>query len=345
MARILLTGLTAKQRGEGRPQVATLLCGAHKALVAAGHHVERRKVEPDEDLKAQFDCAVIALYDYKGTSATAQKFNTIRAALDLPHVLAWDDWNAKTIFSSVRAGASQFWRLGLHENDPKVSLQRDKLMRERGPEVTQLVQGWQKRIPKMLCCSFNWGDHERLAAQHQFLELCCWDPSPWIHGMYDHKGVKQHVFAQRMRRWVLASLWNHDDWLADINPSWDVLELFKPHRGARAWAQAEDDVFREYCTSMGVLSPPYEQLAGSGWWRNRFVFAADAGCAVYAHPTEVAPALGPQSHFYWELDQIECQPASRVAEIAEKQAEELRGWESSQLDSAKQVSDFVTSVI
>lgn len=341
MARILLTGFTAKQRGEGRPQVTTLLCGAEIALKHAGHYVERRKVFPDEDLKAQFDVAVVAVYDYKGSSATAQKFNTIRACVDLPHVLAWDDWNAKGIFSSISSGSKQFWRLGLHESDPKVNLQRDVLLRTRGEHVTQLIQSWATAIPKMLCCAFNWGDHSVLKAAHPFGELCCWDPSPWVHGMHDDLGCKQ---VQRMRRWVLASLWNHDDWLRELDPTWDVLKITKPGKNKRSWQLEEASVYREYCTSMGVLSPPYDQLAGSGWWRNRFVFAADAGSVLYADPSEVAPVMGETSNFYWDLDWLEASPDSQLAQVAEAQARELRGWEKSAADSAKQLEEFVLSV-
>lgn len=337
MARILLTGFTAKQRGEGRPQVTTLLCGAEIALKHAGHHVERRKVDPGEDLKAQFDVAVVALYDYKGTSATAQKFNTIRACLDLPHVLAWDDWNAKQIFRSVDVGRRDFWSLGLHQNDMKVQKQKETLWK-RCDDVHALIDRWVTRIPKMLCCSFEWGDHSRLASAHNFGELCCWDPSLWVRGMH---GLP---VMQKQRHWALASLWNHDDWLEQIEPSWIVGKQAKPWKG-RGWQVEESEVVNAlYGPSWGVLSPPYHGLAGSGWWRNRFVFAQDAGCVIYADPSEVAPALGDTSNFYWSLDQIECMPDSQLAVLAQQQSDELRGWEKSAADSAKQLEEFVLSV-
>lgn len=339
MARILLTGFTAKQRGEGRPQVATLLCGAEVALRHLGHYVERRKVDPDEDLRAQFDCAVVAVYDYRGTSATAQKFNTIRAALDLPHVLAWDDWNAKSIFNSLK-NPKDFWALGLHQNDAKVERQVDKLHEDgKASAANELVYRWLLSVPKMLCCSFNWGDHDKLKAAHDFGELCCWDPSPWVRGMHGFP------VALKQRHWALASLWNHDDWIDELNPSWIVGKQAKPWKG-RGWQLEESEIVQDlYAHSWGVLSPPYAQLAGSGWWRNRFVFAQDAGCVIYADPSEVAPALGDTSHFYWELDQIECMPDSGLHEVAEKQAEELRGWELPANDSAKRLEEFVLSVV
>lgn len=337
MARILLTGFTAKQRGEGRPQVATLLCGAQLALEYAGHHVERRKVYPDEDLKSQFDAAVIAVYDYRGTSATAQKFNTMRAALDLPHVLAWDDWGASKIFGSMRKGRRDFWALGLHENDKKVQLQREAL-RARADEVNALVDFWARSVPKMLCCAFNWGDHSKLKAVHNFGELHAWDPSPWV------RGIHGFTVMPKKRDWTLASLWNHDKWLDELEPSWPVINQSKSI-GGRTWQVEEHEVVNAlYGPSWGVLSPPYQELSGSGWWRNRFVFAVDAGCVLYADPSEVSPALGPNSWYYMELDRIESLPDSYLQQVADQQRDELLGWEKPAADSAKQLSDFVMSV-
>jgi hypothetical protein len=102
----------------------------------------------------------------------------------------------------------------------------------------------------------------------------------------------------RQRRWVLASLQEHDKWASSLGLSWDVLRLggVKKNPGGTVIAGMSQPVLPEaavlqhYAESWGVLSPPYLS-AGSGYWRTRFAQAIDAGCLIW--PGEVdASALG-----------------------------------------------------
>lgn len=337
MAKILVTGFTAKQRGEGRPQVLTLLDGVVPALEHLGHQVERRKVALDEDLSS-FDLAIVGVYDYRGTSATAQKFQATRACLALPHVLAWDDWNSRGIWGSFSRGPDEFWASGMHKNDPRHQEMKAEFERCWKPAATRQAERWAERVESCVCCAFSWGDHRVLRAEHDFGSLLCWDPTPWLRGYYGTQ-LDGHVIPKD-RQWVLASLGNFDNWLGAVNPTWPVTTQMKPGPGARGWQVTESRVFQTYACNWGVLSPPYDHLRGSGWWRNRYVLAADAGCVLWAHPNEFLPNLG-CSYYYTPLDSIEEMSDAGLLGLAEKQAAELDEWQLSKDASASKLWDWL----
>ena len=110
--KILVTGLTAKQRGSGRPALFLLLDAVTLALRSLGHEVDREvRLDIEEDL-SQYDAAIVALAPFGQTSCINQKFQQLRVCLDLPHVVAYDDWRWKETFGPIAKGNTDaFWRL------------------------------------------------------------------------------------------------------------------------------------------------------------------------------------------------------------------------------------------
>jgi hypothetical protein len=331
--RCLLTGFTNKQRGESDLNLILLIECMKRALKHHGWHVEHRSITEDEDLKAQFDIAVVGIFNYAADVCGAQKFVASRAALELPHVLAWDDWNAESIWGSVRKGTPAFMRLGLQENSEKAQGIKERLTARY--DYGTLAKRWSQNVHACVCCAFNWGEHARLKAKHNFDHFLAWDPSPWAYGSY-----APDYSQPRQKMWVAASLGVQHDWLESLDLTWPIIDVTKPKPGARNWQLQEGDLFKLYCTNRGVLSNPYPTMARTGWWRNRFPFASETGCIVAAHPSEVA-SMGETTHYFWSTKQIEAMDDDSLDAIAAAQAEELRSWELSLEQSGQQLAEWL----
>jgi hypothetical protein len=98
----------------------------------------------------------------------------------------------------------------------------------------------------------------------------------------------------------------------------------------RSSVMPEAEVVQEYARCWGVLSPPYAKLLGSGWWRNRFVYAAATRTVFWGDPRE-APQLG--GAYELPLGKIETLGIWELDSLADYQADSLRGrcWTGEQL--------------
>lgn len=79
-----------------------------------------------------------------------------------------------------------------------------------------------------------------------------------------------------------------------------------------------------YCGARGILSPPHNH-PGSGWWRVRYLMAADAGCVLSAHPDEAAVlgagyiiATDPRIVEKWTDEQLDRVAAQQARTLANK---------------------------
>lgn len=336
--KCLITGFTAKQRGEGRPQVLTLMDGMEIALRHAGWTVERRKVDPHEDLSS-FDLAVIGVYDYGSLTASIEKCRSSVAALKLPHVLAWDDWQSDKIWSGVRKGAGAMLRLNMFKNQPARMVNQQAVVDEYGTQLATLADRWAECVHACVCCAFSWGDHSILKAEHSFEDLLCWDPTPFVAGFYGFSSSEDA--SNKNKQWVCASLNDQSVWLNTLNATWPVLDRDKPYSGAKCWQSTEEEIFVEYRDNWGVLSPPYSHLLGSGWWRNRYVLAADAGSVLYADPRELRALKA--SWYFTPFGTIEDMSAEELDGLAREQKQELQSWCLSADESASQLAAWLQS--
>lgn len=342
--RILVTGMTAKQRGGGSLPLFLLLDAATLALRSLGHTVTRNKtLTVGESLRSEYDAAIVALAPFGATSAGSQRIAQLTACLDLPHVVAQDDWRVGGVFGVFKTpeGAiNQFWRGGLCETSDAWRADRDAAMK-RKPAYDHMLTAWSDTIPACLTCAFNWGKHDILKAYHRFGSKLCWDPTPWIVDHFARSAAPEVLQTRKKRQWVLASLSEQDAWVESLGLKWPVVGPFK-HVGerGRSWQMPEADVFKLYEESWGVLSPPYPELNGSGWWRNRFPLSTLAGSVIACDPSEISALKA--SWFYTDPHQVESLSDEQLAALAARQYNEMWNyWSMPQSASAKQLADWL----
>lgn len=148
-----------------------------------------------------------------------------------------------------------------------------------------------------VCPMYRWGDHEIAQGllPEGSMELIPLDPSEIAYDVVkawresdDHADVPQEF---KKREWLLSALVAHDGWLKKQKFEWPVWNtgsrnmIKKMGTGERVFSEV--DVVQRYAERWGVLSPPYREHAGCGWWRSRFIYAAATGSVLVAHPTEV----------------------------------------------------------
>lgn len=315
--KILVTGFTAKQRGHGRPRIFLLLDAVALALQSLGHEVTRTgNFLPGDPLVDEHDAIIVGVYSYNSIAAFGSKVAMVEACTRKPYVLAWDDYHSREVFGSISAGPPSLWRPGPMEGTDKW----DVIEAEAAPRrqrINELAMTWADQIPNCLVAAFDWGNHDILAAQHSFGSLLPWDPSPWITDWYS-----QVDDAEKQREWVMATLSNYDAWTELLSLKWPVMNIAKP-KGTRTreWQLEEQEVFDTYCRSWGVLSPPYEHLLGSGWWRNRFALSTLAGSILLCDHDEIKPLKS--SWYYTNEVDIERRDDMGLACLADAQHEEF----------------------
>jgi DNA (cytosine-5)-methyltransferase 1 len=275
--RFLVTGCTPIQVGSERTELKIIT--STRAMVAAltelGFNVEWRGITPGEDLEGYAGCLVYL-----------QKFNSIACSyypgamwtvLKRPDaILGMDDWQTHTI----KAGFDTFARsreraFRLHGEDLEESV-KDVLF--EGLQRYAALERWPHPT---IVPTFEGGDTSLLRVPAELVPI---DPTAFT-PRYPHEP------AERERAWVQASLLLKDP----PSTTWPVtyfgnLGTGKGGAGRSAVREPqprvpEPELMKVYAKHWGILSPPHDH-PGSGWWRVRYLMAADAGCVLSAHPDE-----------------------------------------------------------
>jgi len=283
--RLLLTGSTPMQVGSQRTQmkIITSMEAWRAALTEIGYDVDWRMVSPGEDLSSY--AVVMAALNKPVSIASHHFYGALWSLYRHPaRIAVMDDWQTlefmpgvKTISKTLERAFHIFqhvperWRSSLYE---MLLHLRD----ERWP--------WTTVVPV-----FDGGDVSLLGLNR----------GPTV-GVDPTSYVKRYspVEVKRERRWVQASLLLKDP----PTTGWPV-EFFGNAGRARGGlglsgkreAQrrvVESDLMTEYCQSWGILSPAHPH-GGSGWWRVRYLMAADAGCVLSASADEAAVLGEPYS--------------------------------------------------
>jgi hypothetical protein len=316
MPRILLTGFTRIQANDtdrthlkyvSNPQYL------YKALRAAGADVDWRPAVPGEDLSG-YDGLIIGL---QSTSSLGSKhaFGALWCVLqNMPKMFLFDDWNVRGVVSDLARTVGKPKSVFFKEMLPRTyrdSAQRavDELM-----AAVNYLGGKQWNEPS-LGSFYDWGDHAKYKEGTPIGELLTFDPSCY---QVDY-GIKPA--ADKERKWVLASLGDHTKWMGRLGLTWEIVHFGnrKLEKEGIATRLTEEQLMRVYERCWGVLSPKYNH-AGSGWWRARFEFAAQAGCILLADAEEVG-ALGPA--YTRAPRDIEGEDEGTLMSIAEDQAAAL----------------------
>lgn len=328
--KILLTGCTNIQALAERRQRYTyvlLYDMVHDGLVELGHEVDWRPVTPGEDLKGEYDLALVGLAAMNGFLTSTHKWGALWAASQLPHAVVFDDWQVKGICGSIRI-QSTLWSLGV------VDAQAHAAALPYKREIEAQRAAWASKMDHVIAPLFNWGDRAIFEDNHSMGRLWTWDPSPHIAFPELRPGV------EKQRQWACAALANKDAWLARYDFSWPVERRFK---GGLPRLKTETEIVLDcYQPAWGVLSPAVAGLDGSGWWRARFNFAAHVCSVLWGEPAELAP-LG--SAYHLPLAEIEAMRDSDLSELASAQASWLRGQELSRAESLFQLDRIVQSVV
>jgi hypothetical protein len=337
---ILVTGMTRAQTSDGaalgNQWAAQLMVDA---LRDAGHAVDHRPPCIDDEKLDEYHVVLVGITSLSGFPCdfkypaldTIARVHT-RRGRGRGLLFFLDDWQVSEIYNSFRE---------VSRHGARRLLEPTRNGKRAGYEWAcanaDALISWVKALlewpwPTTIIPKFSWGDGQILIdkpkagiAKNRGMQARSFefvDPSPYC---------QRHpvlIPAQRERAWVSAALTcGTDEWLAKQAFTWTVEQYGRKKRGQQQLAV--DDLVGRYASTRGVVSTPYPH-AGSGWWRERFVHAAQAHSVIYADPREVR-GLG--DAFRVPLSVIERSTDEQLAEIANEQARELeaRMWPAERL--------------
>jgi hypothetical protein len=320
--KILMTGATSQQIGNGtRLGYGPVIDLFRDALIDAGCEVHHRRFQPNDDL-SEYDCAIVGQNPMNALTATY-----LYGALD---VLGRARQNKVGLLLSV-----DDWQLGLlHTGRRTILRDQRRLAREqiRGARrdldwamdnldrLMVVVRALEERPwPATIVPKFGWGDASPLLAQIPARRHVTVDPSSYATEYPTTIPDDQ----DRYGAWVLGILSDQREWVSKLGLSWPV--SYTGGKKSKAdQPMKEVDLVQRYAQCWGVLSPPYKQLFGTGWWRNRFVYAARTQGILYADPAE-AGVIGDA----YKLDpaEVEKLPVPQLRELADAQRSQLESWQ------------------
>ena len=141
------------------------------------------------------------------------------------------------------------------------------------------------------------------------------DPSNMLN---DANPFTVDIPVEKERAWVLAGLYDQSAWAQSLKIRWPL--TCYGHRRSGLQVLPEIALIKEvYANVWGVLSYPYPSK-NVGWWRNRYQFAAKAGCVLYADNMEAPP----DPSYSMSLFEIEALSSAHLADLAARQAAALR---------------------
>lgn len=275
-----------------RPTTSTYLSFfivLHAMLRELGHAVDWRAVEPAEPLAGRYDLALLGLQAMNGLAGKQYRYGTLWAATQLPHAVVFDDWQVTATVRALKK-SNYCWRtamLGGRElREHEVAMRHFDLL-------DRVRSEWYRELPAVIAPLFAWGDHAKFERLHPMTRLVAVDPSAFVPRLT--RGSSRDV---KERGWVLAALGDHTDWSERLGLRWPIIRQHG-QKGKRGWGRVPEErvVDELYRSHWGVLAPRYDgRVIGTGWWRSRFNFAAQAGSVLHADPLEVQP-LG-RSYLY-----------------------------------------------
>lgn len=316
----LLTGSTPSQLASSGTilKILTATTALERGLEELGYRVDKRPVTPGEDLSA-YD-VVLAGINKPNAIVSAYFYGALWALTQRPDaVLFVDDWQTRQLMPGIECLARDYER----------AFRLPKLRGQEWPEpvkvalfselnrLVEIAGSWPWPI---LAPLFDGGDPALLRLPGRVVPF---DPTP-LTPRYPY------VEAPKERKWVLASLLLKDP----PETAWPIERYGSAARGKGGVGRSETnerqprirepDLARVYCGAWGVLSPAHDH-PGSGWWRVRYLLAADAKSILSAHYDE-AKIL--QSGYYTEASDplaVEALTDARLADLAKGQADHFYG--------------------
>ena len=335
--KILVTGFTLGQSGRppdiGYVTLSPILCQLFRDL---GHDVTTKTMSVGEDLDA-YDLIVAGIispfsvaskYIYGMVSLLDRYFCDGRR----PVISFIDDWTLHQIDQNARSTRRVLSRL----TRPSIFARRpgyDWATSAEGYSAIARVMekvtetGW----PPMILPLFGFGNAEVfkpiiMAEAYWPLDPVSYSPAVPFERVHP---------ADRQRRWVLAVIQDHPEYVAALGESWPLLQL-GGGLTKRDTLVPVTEVMQEYAKSWGVLCPPYKRLQGGGWWRERMVHSAMVRAVCFCGKDDV-PQLG--EPYQASLKDIEAMTTGQMYDLAEAQADALRAacWRRDRLHAEAEV--------
>lgn len=335
MAKVILTGMTALQctpPAERRVAITKLDVPRMIAneLIAQGHTVDWRWITLGEDLPAKYDAAIVCAAPITSLNSRKGALGTLWALQsELPTAVFFDDWQFGATINTMRQfyktfekrlykvmGGAPFYC------DPKRypvdEVRRYESALRAAAELFNdrpWPERWHPLVP-----TFAWGDRSVVAQKMKLPSVDFVDPTP---GVLPQVTLPDRPYVKE-RRWLLASLMPHEDWVEKQGFSWPVDLIGGKNRGQER-LKTESDVVQRVAEHWGVLSPKYDH-AGSGWFRARFLYAAWVGSVVFGDARETAPLFG----YHAPVSVVESADSGELVQLAARQRELLLGaaWDS-----------------
>ncbi len=296
MKKILITGMTPKQVGRSRSTWVTFV-DALKTILASEQletameetiQVDHRAVIPGENLQV-YDKVIVFIAPHDSIAAGYRWSGLWALAARGDAIVAVDDWQYYTIQMKLTSAlaADRFYRF--------VDERPDWSRREE-------VQGFNdypaaKRAVKELAYSMCWD----IPFKHILMPLFPWyDPNKIGFRLKDKDKIVPidpslivrppdvPFVGEKKRQWVAGSLFDHSDYINKLGLTWPLLKF--GHKKTQV-VLSEPDLCKIYAESYGIISPKY-RTSGDGWWRMRYVHAAEYYNILLMSPEERANMPG-----------------------------------------------------
>ena len=343
--KILVTGNTPQQCGRGtQMKYGPVIDLFVAALRDAGVEVDHKIIDPETSL-AEYDAVWLGMSPINSMSARYM-FGPLemyqRIVDEGKPCLFWiDDWQTQLLNAAFKSILKDPKRL---VREPGATLQdsRYAITWAREPaNLDRIAKGveylYTRPWPKTIAPFYTWGNHLEIFNNHPQVNehnLVAIDPSRYV----DWYPIQPAADEDRKYQWVCGILSDQRKWLTDLGVRTEPMtdhelealesgdaaalaayrwDLF--HTGGKAskagQRMKEPDLVQVYSESWGVLSPPYWHV-GSGWWRNRFVYAAYAGAILAGDPREGWPC---STAYGYPVEMIERFSNHQLRELADAQ--------------------------
>lgn len=327
--KILVTGFTPRQVGSTRLLYNYMSnCSVIiKTLRAAGHEVDQRVVDVDEQgLPDRYDVALIGIAVPQSLSSrywfgamwAAEQFGPERTRFYM------DDWLAHQLQSQFESG--------LREPEKRFYSLDNRHGYELAKRHTDIWVKWFKFLSRsqyqLLLPCFGWAKPRLLLPRLDNVQPVIFDPTPlaltdpevFWGSQSSMNLVVPAPMADRRRSWTLAAMRDVKGWFAKQRFDWPV-ELYGNKRQGQPVLDEEELVRRIYTTTVGVIGAPYEAVKAGGGWRARYVHAAVSGAVLFLDPDE-GRCAGKPYDLYRSV--VEGATSEQLTGIAEAQAAHLR---------------------
>lgn len=319
-------------------------------LEAYGHEVDHRPVAIGET-PGDYDLVVAGVVPLGSIQITNQLGGFGVLGWGKPTVLLFDDWRVRetvTVLTTMRNKGPETYFTRRRGDGYYYSGTREQLLAVAEPYHQLLeayVHGWPENWYGLLPFH-QFGNHLKAVKKlPERARLARFDPSPFV-----QRPDVEPAHAFRKPRWALATVQDYSAWIEKQGLTWPV-DVYGASLASRKKGHGypvlknENLVATTYAGYAGVLSPPH-QHAGSGWFRTRYVHAAEYKNVLGLDAKDRAMFAGRPSGYSYTPQQAEGMTPAQVATLAAHQSEEFYStWYPSRREVEEGLIELVEAVV